>query len=182
MPPSRHVVAATFRFIYRLRGLSLRGGPCGGGPCGAMTPDPRGAGARAPRSGFRVRARSPHPCFRALARCFSSAAAPVRSLRSLLPAPVGQAVALHRRHQPHLQSARCARPSSSAWRSKALAASGSSASAAQRSRQRDPAAALGFEPRAVESALHRIRVHRTGASGVGAGFCSKLRKYVRYIY
>ena len=80
------MVAATVRFLYRLRGLSLRGGPCGGGPCGAtlglshVTPDPRGAGARAPRSGFRVRARSPHPCFtltRALLqlRCCSSALA-----------------------------------------------------------------------------------------------------------
>jgi len=75
MPPSRHVVAATIRFLYRLRGLSLARWAT------ALAPTPSGCGilkareqelpAQGSRCGLGARTRSP----RALARHFGSASA-----------------------------------------------------------------------------------------------------------
>ena len=103
MPPSRHVVAATIRFLYRLRGLSLARWAT------ALAPTPSGCGilkareqelpAQGSRCGLGARTRSP----RALARHFGSASA--RCARFCL------------RHLAHSQSSRCQGQQPAAWAS-----------------------------------------------------------------
>ena len=127
MPPSRHVVAATIKFLYRLRGLSLARWATGLAPtpsgCGILKAREQELPAQGSRCGLGARTRSP----RALARHFGSASA--RCARFCL------------RHLAHSQSSRCPGQQPAAW--------ASSSSWRHRLRRRQRACACVLPPHAL---------------------------------